>query len=233
MNQQGKPTQGRDNYRALALQHMEQGCVPWLETSAQQQTSPTLCSHNNRQLDSPYFGRQPESKLPVEILNSVRAAFHCKLPRTQIQREEQTLWDVSCARKQEHESTKPHGRATTTGRNPRPHTRTPTHHRPQQPTRASTEFRPTSGQTGRPGWYQHTACFLLQGDFIYRHHIELEFNFTCRKRKHSLFHWSTSMWRDLLTQIWMWCKNNALTITGTSLRTRICQIRGQDSRNLL
>ena len=31
----------------------------------------------------------------------------------------------------------------------------------------------------------------IQGDFICRHHIELEFNSMCRKKKHSLFRWNT------------------------------------------
>ena len=51
--------------------------------------------------------------------------------------------------------------STTTSRNTTLHQmRTPTHTRPNRPTSASKEFRHTSSQEGRPGWYQHTACFL-------------------------------------------------------------------------
>ena len=63
--------------------------------------------------------------------------------------------------------------------------------------------------------------------------MNLEFNSTCRRKKHSLLHRNIWMLPGLLILIWMSCKKKVLTITGMSIRTSICQTRGNASRNLL
>ena len=72
----------------------------------------------------------------------------------------------------------------------------------------------------------------VQGDFIYRHH-NLEFNSTCRRKKHSPFNWNTLMLQGLLVLIWMCYKRNELNITETSIRANICQIRAEDLQSSL
>ena len=49
---------------------------------------------------------------------------------------------------------------------------------------------------------------------------------------HSLFHWSILMSPGHFIQIWTLHKNNELTITGMSMKTEVCQIRGQVSQDL-
>ena len=61
--------------------------------------------------------------------------------------------------------------------------------------------------------------------------LNLQFNSMCRKKKHSLIHWSTWMYQSPLTPIRTWCKKSALTIIGMSTRTEVCQIREQNWRN--
>ena len=72
----------------------------------------------------PFSGGQPESNLPVEFLNFVGEAFHCKLPRTQ--QKGRNLRDVSCAWTHDHEGTKTHGRDK-----PQAGTRAPHAHKPR------------------------------------------------------------------------------------------------------
>ena len=73
----------------------------------------------------------------------------------------------------------------------------------------------------------------IQGDFIYRHHIQnQEFNDTCRKKNHSLFHWSILTSSGQLILTWTKQKENELTTIGTSTEAEICQIRGRCSQDL-
>ena len=60
-----------------------------------------------------------------------------------------------------------------------------------------------------------------------------ESSFTRREKNHSLFHWSTLTFPELHIQTWMWCKNAASTIIGTSMDQEICLILGQVSLSLL
>ena len=76
---------------------------------------------------------------------------------------------------------------------------------------------------------QEMRLKLVQGDFIYRHHIELRVPM-CRRKKHSLFHWKTLTWPELPIQIWTRCKNNVLIIVGIWTRIEVCQILGKDSQ---
>ena len=57
--------------------------------------------------------------------------------------------------------------------------------------------------------------------------------FVQKKKKHSLFNWNVLMSQDQLVQIWTLHKKNELMIIGTSMKTEVCQIRGQVSRNSL
>ena len=63
--------------------------------------------------------------------------------------------------------------------------------------------------------------------------MNLEFNSTCRRKKHSVFHRNTLMLQGLHIQIWMCCKRNGLTIAGMLIHANICQILGKDSRSSL
>ena len=56
---------------------------------------------------------------------------------------------------------------------------------------------------------------------------------TTQERTHSLFHWNILMSQGQLIQIWTLHKKNGWTIIGMSMKTEVCQIRGQVSRNLL
>ena len=60
-----------------------------------------------------------------------------------------------------------------------------------------------------------------------------ESNFTRRENNHSLFHWSTLTYPELLVQIWMSNKRNASMIIGMSMGQETCRILGQVSLNLL
>ena len=127
------------------------------EKSARQQTSKTLCSTTTDCWIPTISSGQLESNKPVEIQNSVGEAFHCKLPQTQ---KDQTLGNVSCAPRQENTK----GRTLTGVHNhrqePASHTRTPhTTGHTNPPVRVQSSD-PPPGQTRRPGWYRHTACFL-------------------------------------------------------------------------
>ena len=55
----------------------------------------------------------------------------------------------------------------------------------------------------------------------------------CRKKKHFLFLWNIFMLWGLQIQNCTWHKKNVLTIIGMLMKIEDCQIRGQDSRNLL
>ena len=63
--------------------------------------------------------------------------------------------------------------------------------------------------------------------------MNLEFKSTCRRKKHSLFHWNLLMILGLLILIWTSCKKYEMTISGMSMRASICQILGDDSQILL
>ena len=60
-----------------------------------------------------------------------------------------------------------------------------------------------------------------------------ESNFTRREKNHSLFHWNTLMYRELLIRIWMSSRRSALMIIGISMGQETCLIHGQVSLNLL
>ena len=60
-----------------------------------------------------------------------------------------------------------------------------------------------------------------------------ESSFTRREKNHSLFHWSTLTYPELLTRIWMSRKKNASMISGISMGLETCHILGQMSHNLL
>ena len=47
----------------------------------------------------------------------------------------------------------------------------------------------------------------------------LEFDSSCRKKKHSQYHWNTSTWPNLRTQILMWCRKSVLMTVRTSTWT--------------
>ena len=59
-----------------------------------------------------------------------------------------------------------------------------------------------------------------------------ESNFTRREKNHSLIHWNTLMYPQLLIRIWMSSKRNASMIIGISMGQEICLIHGQVSLNL-
>ena len=63
--------------------------------------------------------------------------------------------------------------------------------------------------------------------------MNLEFNSTYRRKKHSPFNWDTLMLQGLLKLIWMCYKRNELTITEMSIRANICQIRAEDLQSSL
>ena len=63
--------------------------------------------------------------------------------------------------------------------------------------------------------------------------MNLEFNSTCRRKKHSRFHSNTLMLPGVLKVIWTSCKKRRLTITGMSIHASLCQTPGEDSQNLL
>ena len=60
-----------------------------------------------------------------------------------------------------------------------------------------------------------------------------ESSFTRREKNHSLFHWNTLMYPELLIRIWMSSKRNASMIIGISMGQEIYLILGQVSLNLL
>ena len=60
-----------------------------------------------------------------------------------------------------------------------------------------------------------------------------ESNFTRREKNHSLFHWSTLTYPELLIRIWMSSRRSALMNIGTLMGQEICLIHGQASLNLL
>ena len=59
--------------------------------------------------------------------------------------------------------------------------------------------------------------------------LSLECNSMCRRKKHSLFRWSTS-WPERLVQIWMSCRKNEHMIFGMWTRIEFCEIFGKESR---
>ena len=60
-----------------------------------------------------------------------------------------------------------------------------------------------------------------------------ESNFTRREKNHSLLHWNTLMYPELLIQIWMSSKRNASMIIGISMDQELCLILGQVSLSSL
>ena len=60
-----------------------------------------------------------------------------------------------------------------------------------------------------------------------------ESNFTRREKNHSLFHWFTLMYPELLIRIWMSSKSDASMIIGTLMGQETCLVLGQVSLNLL
>ena len=60
-----------------------------------------------------------------------------------------------------------------------------------------------------------------------------ESNCTCRLKNHSLFHWKTLTLPERAIQLWMWCRRNVLTITGTLMATDNCRMHGQVPRDSL
>ena len=73
----------------------------------------------------------------------------------------------------------------------------------------------------------------MSGNFIYRHHVEQESNFTRREKNHSLFHWNTLMRPELLTRIWMLSRRSASMIIGISMGQETCLVLGHVSLNSL
>ena len=59
-----------------------------------------------------------------------------------------------------------------------------------------------------------------------------ESNCICHKKKHFLFHWSTSTLPEPLTRHWMFCWKNTLVITGTWMEKENYQMHGQASQDL-
>ena len=78
----------------------------------------------------------------------------------------------------------------------------------------------------------HKDFWSIQGDFIYRHHIFREFNYTCREKNHFQFHWSSLMSSGQFILIWTLHKKNELMPIGMSTETEICQIRGRVSQDI-
>ena len=68
---------------------------------------------------------------------------------------------------------------------------------------------------------------------IYRHHIEPRVQLYVQKEKRSLFHSNFLMSQGQPSQMWTFHQKNESTIIGMLMRIEDCQIRGQDSRNLL
>ena len=68
----------------------------------------------------------------------------------------------------------------------------------------------------------YTAITLNQGS-----------NFTRREKNHSLFHWNTLTYPELLIRIWMLCKEAASMTIGISIDQDVCPILGQVSLNVL
>ena len=60
-----------------------------------------------------------------------------------------------------------------------------------------------------------------------------ESNFTRREKNHSLFHWNTLTYPELLIRIWMSSKSDASMIIGISMGHKICLIHKQVSLNVL
>ena len=60
-----------------------------------------------------------------------------------------------------------------------------------------------------------------------------ESNFSRREKNHSLFHWNTLTYPELLVQIWMSNKRSASMIFGISMDLETCLILGQVWHNLL
>ena len=63
--------------------------------------------------------------------------------------------------------------------------------------------------------------------------LNQESNFTRREKNHSLFHWNTLTYPELLTRTWMSSKNDASMIIVILMGQEICLILGQVSLNLL
>ena len=61
--------------------------------------------------------------------------------------------------------------------------------------------------------------------------MNLEISSTCRKKKHSLFHWNTLMQQGLITLIWTSRKKIVLMIIGMWTRTEVYRNLRQDSRS--
>ena len=60
-----------------------------------------------------------------------------------------------------------------------------------------------------------------------------ESNLTRREKSHSLFHYNTLTYPELLIRIWMSSKRSASMIIGISMALETCLILGQVSHNLL
>ena len=60
-----------------------------------------------------------------------------------------------------------------------------------------------------------------------------ESSFTRREKNHSLFHWNTLTYPELLIRIWMSSKRSASMIIGISMGFETCRIHGQVSHNFL
>ena len=60
-----------------------------------------------------------------------------------------------------------------------------------------------------------------------------ESNFTRREKNHSLLHWNTLTFPELLIQTWMLCKKAASMTIGISMDQEICLVLGQVSLSLL
>ena len=73
----------------------------------------------------------------------------------------------------------------------------------------------------------------MSGNFIYRHHLETRVKLYSPREDHSLVHWNTLTFPELLIQTWMSSKRNASMIIRISMGLEICQILGQVSHNLL
>ena len=61
----------------------------------------------------------------------------------------------------------------------------------------------------------------------------LEFNSTCRRKKHSLLHWNTLMLPGPLILIWTSCKKSVLMTAGISILREVREILGKGSQNSL
>ena len=63
--------------------------------------------------------------------------------------------------------------------------------------------------------------------------LNQESNYPRREKNHSLFHWNTLTYPELLKRIWMSSKRSASIIIGISMGLETCLILGQVSHNLL